>query len=251
MKKNTSLMILILSWAITAVAILAIAFIIAPESGETNSFWYRVIWTECLAVIFWFGASGWFNIQSSSRVPILPSISVLFTLISLISFILMLIDYLYRDTEGFSKYHIAMQIGLFAFGCLVFLGINLANNYAKQDIDIQKDAAKPPAELVDYLMNIEKLILLNAGQDKADILIKNIKKLREKIKYTLLDTSKTRTNPEYKVFEDDIIALVNSSEEIFSQQQVAISKEIFDGLAFSINRLIIKVESLSTKIRKV
>lgn len=248
MKKKYPLIILILSWAITSIAILSIAFFIEPKSGDNHAFWYRVIWTECLSVIFWFSATGWFNIQSS-KVVITPAISVLFTTICTISFVLMILEYRTIKTNILSEYHIAFQIGLFAFAGLLYLGICLANHYSAEDMSIPIDAAKSPSELANSIMNIEKTISLVAQQNDRGILVKNLKTLREKIMYSFFDTTKTRSHAEYKNFASDITALCNSFKDV-TLQQGDISKEKLDDLLFSVNTLLNYVDSLSSTVKK-
>jgi len=244
MKKNNPIIILILSYFISASAIIGIAFFVAPSSQDNSGFWNRVLWTEILNIIFWLGSSGWFTIGKSEKIAITPSMSLMITLVCFSSFILMVTEYKFTDNEILHKYHIAFQIGLFAICGLLILGVNLTSHYAGVGMDIPADAAKSPNDLSDYLLSIEKT-WTEIGDEN---LIIKIKTLREKVKYSFQNNEKTRTNPEYVSFCTTILAFCNSFEnpEISKEN---ISKNT-KNINLELSRLISNVERISSCIRR-
>ncbi len=245
MKKNNPIILLVLSYFISAAAIIAIAFFIAPDNQDNSGFWYRVVWTEVLNILFWFGSSGWFAIGKSEKTAITPSTSLLVTLVCFLSFSLMLIEYKFTDIEILHRYHIPLQIGLFVLCALLILGTNLSSHYASVGMDIPGDAAKSPNDLSDYLLSIEK----TWAEIGDETLIIKIKTLREKVKYSFQNNAKTRTNPEYVSFCTTILAFCNSfgNSEISKEN---ISKNT-ENINLELSRLINNVDRISSSIRSV
>lgn len=249
MKNNFPIKILILSYLISTVAIFAIAFFIEPYNQDNNGFWYRVLWTEILNIIFWFGSSGWFAIGKSDKIAITPSTSIIITVVCILSFILMIIEYNSIDSSILRRYHIAFQIIIFTFCGLTLLASNLVMHYASSDIPIPENSAKSPSELADYLFSLENtLVNIDDYDNKYKAIIGKLKMLREKVTYSFQDNAKTRTNVEYMDFSTSIINFCNSFE---NSSLESIKKTInIDNDLFELNRLINKIEIISSSIKR-
>jgi len=246
MKKNNPIILLVLSYFISAAAIIAIAFFIAPNNQDNSGFWYRVLWTEILNILFWFGSSGWFAIGKSEKTAITPSISLIVTLVCFLSFSLMLIEYKLTDIEILHRYHIPLQIGLFVLCALLILGTNLSSHYASVGMDIPDDAAKSPNDLSDFLLSLEKTLIDIGDDSKNSSLVVKIKTLREKIKYSFQDTAKTRTNSEYIIFCKSVFGFCASLESsLASKEELKI-----DSLVSELIRFINNVDRVSSSIRR-
>jgi hypothetical protein len=238
--------LLILSCLISAFAILAISFFIGPKDGDTSTFWYRVAWTEILNIIFWFGTSNWF-ITDSSKSAITPAISVFTSILCFISFGLMLIEHKFTDIDFMHNYHIAMQIGLFAFYILLVIGFNLAGHYGNYEMMIPADAAKSPSELSDYLFSIEKTLYNNPDQNVVNLATR-IKNFREKIKYSFQDTAKTRMNSDYQELSSSTLNFCSSLEENLSDKKI--SAEKINYFETESSNLINKIERIAAFLKR-
>ena len=223
MKIKSTLSILFLSYLVSALAILGIAFVICPDT-YISGFWYRVLWTEILNILFWYGCSGWFK-QSleQNRFALVPVNSMLTFVYCAISLILVFSFYQTEKLNGLNDWHMILQIVIFAIYGLLLLRLQLAGHFADKDLVIQPDADISPLDLAHRIKIRES--------DYPKNVCVALKQLREKIAYSLQNTNKIRTNPEYKELvksindkldkrkmTTDIVKQLNSQVEIIQHQ---------------------------------
>jgi hypothetical protein len=244
MKIKNAFHFLLISWLISIVAIFGVSFALVHTVDDSQAFWYRVFWTAALNTIFWFGASGWFNIKSAG-IAIVPSLSFVIGLTCLFSFGLMLFAAFQPTFLNIQHYHIAAQIVLFALSALISTGLQVAGHYAATDTVLPPNAAKSPLVLCDTLELLERS--LSAHTSATDTkLAQNLKSLREKIRYSLQDSPKTRVNPEYVSFVGSVESLCATTESTVSSGLPADNLE----LNSAISKLISQVQILSSSMAR-
>ena len=202
MKFKNPLLLIFLSWLVSALAILGVAFAILPDT-YVDGFWCRIAWTEILNMLFWVGSYGWFiENKNNTDMAITPAISFLTSVYCVLSFIFMLAFYKDESVNGFNKWHETIQIVLCAFYVLLIIRIKLAGHFADKDLVLSKDAYVSPLDLAQKIKCFE--------QDSQKELAKELKKLREKITYSLQNNNRIRTNEQYKKFAKELIGKINN-----------------------------------------
>jgi len=244
MKTKNDFHFLLISWLISTAAIFGASFAFLHTVNDSQVFWYRVFWTAALNTIFWFGARGWFNIKTM-RMVIVPSLSLVIGLTCFLSFVVMLLFALYPGFINIQHYHIAAQIILFTLSALVAVGLQVAVHYAVADTELPPNAAKSPFVLCDSLELLERSI--SSPTSVVDLnLAQNLKSLREKIRYSLQDSPKTRANSEYASFVGSVESLCTTTEStVSSGSPVDISE-----LNAAIRKLITQVQVLSSSLAR-
>jgi len=210
MKTKNAFHFLLILWLISTAAIFGVSFALVHTVSDTQAFWYRVFWTAALNALFWFGASGWFNIKST-RIAIVPSLSLVIGLTCLLSFSLMLFTAFHPTFANIHHYHIAVQIVLFALSALLAVGLQVAGHYAASGTELPPAAAKSPLVLCDSLELLERTLSATSGAGHKEI-AQSLKSLREKVRYSLQDSPKTRVNPAYSTFIIEVESLCNTPE---------------------------------------
>ena len=202
MKLKNPLLLIFLSWLVSALIIVGIAFVIAPNT-YVDGFWYRVAWTEFLNILFWIGNSGWFiENKTNSGMAITPAVSFLTSIYCILSLVLMLVFYDEESIYGLNKWHETIQIVLFGFYVLLIIRMHLATHFADKDLVLSKDASVSPSDLAKRIQFFEKSC-------SADI-AKGLKILREKITYSLQDNNRIRTNETYKKLVKNLISKIEN-----------------------------------------
>jgi hypothetical protein len=117
---------IIAAWVISAAAILAVPLVVTDPATRSEYFFYRVIWTEVLSLIFW-GSCIVVPLQLASArtrkaaiwgtAPIMIIMSGIY---GFLSFILMVIASTIKN-EGFARYHLGGQIVLGAVFLILVL----------------------------------------------------------------------------------------------------------------------------------
>lgn len=223
--KNTSF-ILLLSWLVSALAILGVGFVIQP-SVYVNQFWYRVVWVEVLNLLFWWENSGWFTEnKESTSTSFVPTISFFTSVYCIVSFILIVAFYEKEVVSRVDKIHLVMQILLFAAYSLFILRLQLSAHFADKDLSINTSAAISPMELGNQIKYVEN--------DYSEDISKELKKLREKITYSLQNTNNIRMNNEYK-------NLVDSISSQISNQNITLE---------NVKKFIVSVETIRNNVKR-
>ena len=190
MKFKNPLLLIFLSWLVSALTIIGVAFVFSPDT-YIDGFWYRVAWTEFLNILFWLGSSGWFvENKSNSGMAVTPATSFLTSVYCILSFVLMLVFYEEESIYGINKWHETIQIVLFGFYMLLMIRMQLVVHFADKDLVLSKDACMSPLDLAQKIRIFEK----ESSKDVA----RELKRLREKITYSLQDNNLIRTNEKYK-----------------------------------------------------
>ena len=227
MKFKNPLMLVFLSWLVAALTILGVAFVISPDT-YIGGFWGRVAWTGILNALFWIGGSGWFvDEKENSRMAITPVTSFLTSLYCVISFVLMLAFYHDESVYGLNNAHVVIQIVLLGVYAVLALRLQLAVHFADKDLIISQTAAISPQDLCQKIKNTEK----TCAKDVA----KELKKLREKIMYSLQDNNRVRTNEQYKKLVKDLTAKIN--EKRISGKEISDFVVTVEDLAHAIKRV--------------
>lgn len=196
MKFKNPLLLVFLSWLVSALTIIGIALVISPDS-YVDGFWYRVAWTEFLNVLFWLGNSGWFiENKNNSGMAVTPAINFFTSLYCIISFVLMLAFYEEESLYGMNKAHEIIQIIMFGVYALMMIRLQLAVHFADKDLLVSEKASISPLDLGQKIKKFEN----NCPKDVA----KELKRLREKITYSLQNNNRIRTNEKYEKFVKNI-----------------------------------------------
>jgi len=239
----------VVSWAVATAAILGIAIVIAPTEGSSNFYWNRVFWTEILNAIFWFGKGGVLSIGSRTRIAaLIPALCIVISTYCVISFCLMLIAALFQDISLISRYHLALQISLFAITTLISLVMLIAQNQALSGTVIPGNAFRSPLDLCDMLALIENNDSKPTVSPSITELSKHVKMLRENIRYSLQNNPKTRVHSDYGVFVKDIEELCASID--INMQHSDITTEALNALSSKIIQMKNRVDFLSSVIAR-
>ena len=247
--KLSPLKLVFLGYIISAIAILAISLIISNHVEDLNKFWSRVIWVELLNLFFWFGLVSWADVIKSSQTSINPISSIIATLLCIISFVLMIIEYNLSDIKILNDFHFIIQIILFTGAFLLIISFNFLNLYGKDGTAPVGQYLDSPVNLSNGLIELEKKILRINSISRNDLLIKKIKNLSNKIKYSLQDNVKTIKSQEYQKLCQDINELLDSVEYLRNGENL-LDKFDTDFINTKIDNFMDDVEKIILSLKK-
>ncbi len=246
MKSSIPRIILYIAFAISFIAIITIAIVIAPHEDSVGRFWYGVVWSECLNLFFWFSLITWTSQSKPLNIIGIPSLSIIVMCTCLISFSLMIVDYM-NASAFLHKYQIVLQVILVTLSILICLGIYLASYYARVDMEMHTNLAVSPLDLSTILVTIEKKLISIDDLDSIQFFARNIKALRERIKYSFQDTAKTRSNSVYKQYSLSIYELCNDINNSVVGNNI--QKDKIKEISEKTTNLTLKIDEVLLSIR--
>lgn len=202
MKKNKVFTLLFLSWLVVALAIFGIAAVLAPDVNSAG-FWWRVMWTQVLNLVFWGGSIGWFTEDNdSTSMGVTPAVSLVSSVYVAISFLVMVLFYSSEVAGGISDAHLIIQIVAFVVAALIILRLGVAVHFTNKDLVIQKDAAISTLDLAQKIKSVEV--------DAAKTVAVELKRLREKVVYSLQNNNRLRSSKAYKDFVENVLDVIGA-----------------------------------------
>ena len=229
---------------VVCLAVFAIAFVMRPDNADETGFWYRVIWTELLCVLAFWGGSLLYSVKKTVA-PIGASVSIIICSICALSFLAMLVQYFMQSVEIVNKIHICFQIIIFVVGFLLVRGMFVAKQLGTEGMVVPKNAAVAPRDIVIKVKTVEK-ILSDSYSGELDSLISQLKMLRERIEYSLQDNASVRMNDDYRILCEKAIGLCSELSGHINEKEYLINAEI----SRRITVLISHVDSISMQVRK-
>lgn len=230
--------------AVVCLAVFAIAFVMRPDNADETGFWYRVIWTEILCVLSFWGGSLLYSVKKTVA-PIGASVSIIICSICALSFIAMLAQYFMQSVEIVYKIHICFQIIIFVVGFLLVRGMFVAKRLEEEGMSVSKDAALAPRDVAIKIKSVEKM-LGDSYSGEIDSLIKQLKMFRERVEYSIQDNSSVRMKDDYRILCKKTISLCSELSEHINEKEYLINTEI----SRRITVLISQVDSISMQMRK-
>lgn len=230
--------------AVVCLAVFAIAFVMRPDNADETGFWYRVIWTEILCVLAFWGGSLLYSVKKTVA-PIGASVSIIICSICALSFIAMLAQYALQSVEIVSKLHICFQIIIFVGGFLLIRGLFVAKQLGTEGMVVPKEAAVAPRDIAIKVKSVEK-ILSDSYSGEFNSLINQLKIFRERVEYSLQDNTSVRMNDDYKNMYEKTVRLCSELFEHINEKEYLSSPEISQRIVV----LISQVDSISMQVRK-
>lgn len=230
--------------AVVCLAVFAIAFVMRPDNADETGFWYRVIWTEILCVLAFWGGSLLYSVKKTVA-PIGASVSIIICSICTLSFIAMLAQYALQSVEIVSKLHICFQIIIFVGGFLLIRGVFVAKQLGTEGMVVPKEVTVAPRDIAIKVKSVEK-ILSDSYSGEFNSLINQLKIFRERVEYSLQDNTSVRMNDDYKKMYEKTVSLCSELFEHINEKEYLNSPEI----SRRITVLISQVDSISMQVRK-
>ena len=201
MKKRPAFQYTILSgWLITALAIVLVAPLFVAEEYRSDYFWYRVLWTEVLCLLFWVSASFYFLVSSAQKDSvtrfggIAPTVSIVTAVYALLSFSVMVIHAFLYASDTTNRIHWILQITFLAVAALSVVFLSVAREAATSRLAFDNAKAHSPKELHDLLAVQETSLRSPASHE----LRASIKQLREALVYSLNESASLAERPDYQ-----------------------------------------------------
>lgn len=233
--------------AVTGISLAALGVILVPESSRSDYFWYRLVWTEILNVIFW-GGSGLYLINSATRDDstsrlggIAPSVSIATALYAVLSFLAMAAHSLSSGGEGIDRMHMAVQVILLGVSALTILFLSMSRAGATSGLEFDRMNTPAPKHLHDLLAFHEASL-----QGEANTMLKgNLKQLREAVNYSLHQSLTLAQLEDYQRLAREIQQLCQQISELPSTSASPNGKCL--GLNDSVLALKAKVKFVAEK----
>jgi len=190
-------------YLIAVTAFFAIGMLLFTSSAPTDSFWHRsdlfwvrVIWFQLLFAVVWFGA---FVIPIRGLLDHRQQIGGGYTAMSatvlnaaLLSAIILCVSLFLPQERAYTILPIVFQI-LIVVACLIkVMLLKHAQCFQNDGLTPIPQTLKTPEELVAFLELCER------QPDLQSETVKQIKRVREKIKYAVPHAGKVATSPRYK-----------------------------------------------------
>lgn len=175
-------------------AILAIAYLLQPADSDSLGYWQKIFWLLILAGLNGYILSPFFSVASKNKKStlfgVLPGISICVFTYSIFSVGIMVLS-LTLTNSVFLKYHLPIQIVLFAFTGVVTVLLIMGSKAASiPEIDEDMMPLDKLLGVID-LSEFEALKCESPHQQK-------IKQIKEKIKYSTPHLSRVNSKEDYK-----------------------------------------------------
>lgn len=206
-RKSISLLSTVLT-IILMVSILAIALIFQDQTQRSNYFWMRLGWIELMVLICSTFTNSYlleviFGENIKEKGGAMPGFGSTIYLYALISSLLVIITSFLPASDLLSRFHLVLQILLFAIFALTYALINFALSGAISGSRSTSNVTPPP-QLATKIGVIEKKIN-NDPILKADIeLLRAVKDLKETVSYSIPNAGTYLDSHEYQSFAFDV-----------------------------------------------
>lgn len=169
---------------------------------RTGLFWVRLLWFEAIVAVFWYAFTGSYlkkilaERKQTGAVNIVVGTAIF--KLALFSFVVWLIGCLLPTSAGWQGWvWLAQFIVIVVFAFLLFLLPHM-RHLQMDGIEPLPEDVKTPDDLASMLL------LLETSSDTAENEQKILKKIREKIKYSIPGVGKIRTSENYRALIEDI-----------------------------------------------
>jgi len=234
-------------WLIVGLAIVLVVAIIIPVNKRSDYFWYKVVWTELLNLLFWGSAtfyilvSGTQNDSVTRFGGVAPTISIVTALYAVLSFSVMAIHAFIPENDIVNRVQWILQIILFAMAALSVVFLSISRAAATSGLAFDRTKALTPKELHDFLAVHESSLRSSATQN----LKSSIKQLRETLIYSLNECASLTELSDYQELTREIKELCKSIAELSSTSESKADK--LNVLNESALALITKIKLVSAK----
>ena len=178
---------------------------------KTDFFWIRLLWFETIVAVLWYAFAGNYIKKILSDRKQTGAINVVigsvFFKLSIYSFIIWLIGCFLPPTALWQGWVLLAQFIVIVLNVLVLYLLPHMRNLQNGGIETLLEGVKTPDDLVNELQ------LLEISNGLTDDEKKVLKRLREKIKYSLPRVGKIRTSENYKLLVGEIERFSKTSVE--------------------------------------
>ena len=234
-------------WFIVGISLVLVAAIIIPEDSRSDYFWYRIIWTEILNLLFW-GSAAFYVLMSGAQRDsvtrfggVAPTISIVTALYAFLSFSVMAIHAFIPANDVANRVHWILQIMFLAIAGLSVVFLSISRAAATSGLGFDRTKALPPKELHDLLAVHESSLRHSETRN----LRSNIKQLRETLIYSLNECASLADILDYQQLAREIQDFCASIAELSSASESPVDK--LDALDESALALKSKIKLVSAK----
>jgi len=193
----------------TVAAVVLIPLILIASESRSEWFWWRVAWTEVLALLCWgfigfaLGALMPARSRSEARSGVLPILGTVVFLYAALSFSLVLLGSFLPELSWFKRTHMALQVVFGASFLVSCAGIRFVKIGARSDYEGHARGQAAASRIVQLLRDTEGRVDASGaiGSDAgASELRRRLRLLREKLEYSAM--SKVAASELAKVEEE-------------------------------------------------
>lgn len=196
--QNTTAKTLFIVWLSIAIGIGIIIFLV--DYSNNFIFWGRFLWIEFLIVLVFSGLSGYLLSVFSklNQNAIIGGVSLSIFIYAFCSFILVLIFWIFSQSDSVNKWHIILQILLILGLIFILAGLNISKTMASEQN--LKTGIKTPDSFAIFCLLFKVIYKTNKQAQ-------NLKILRENIKYSINLNANLENIDEYKNLISEILTL--------------------------------------------
>ena len=178
---------------------------------KTNLFWIRLVWFEAIIAGLWYAFTGSYlnKILSERRQTGAINIVVgsVFFKLSIYSFVIWCIGCFLPTTAAWQGWVWLAQFAVIIFNALVLFLLPHMHNLQNDGMESFLSGIKTPDDLVNELQ------ILETSNDVTEDEKKVIKKIREKIKYSIPRVGKINVSANYQLLAEEIASFSKFSAE--------------------------------------
>lgn len=208
---------LVVGGCVTATVCATLPVLLTDSTSRSEYFWPRVAWTDVLVALLWI--SVWKTLPSRAasdskdvRHGVAPALGLSVTAFCIVSFVLMMAHAFLPEGTFSGKAHLVGQVvsGAALLVTIALLAVNRASAVAPEQ---SQETATPPAVLVAKLQTVESMV----SNASTTTLSEGLKRLREKVAYSLTRGGAIRAIDDYRRFALDVDRLCEEVLEKSSQ----------------------------------
>jgi len=242
-KKVTS--VGIISFLLAAFAILGIGLVLVPSDQRTEAFWWRLAWTEILAILIYLPAFVFYRsalIEENKKIiGILPGLKTTFLLYAAVSFSLMLLNAFHEGKFFPNSIHLALQVVLLFIVGTIFTMSLVAADTASTGLESNFSKGISPSEVCNQIRDGEDFIKGSEHFTQLEALSLSLKKLRELFQYSLPTIGRVVESSDYNNLAESINTLI---ADITSDQSLIQKKDYYNE---KLNSLLSSTRRLSNQ----
>lgn len=183
---------------------------------RTNFFWVRLLWFETIILVLWYSFTGSYLKKILSERKQTGAINIVtasaYFKLSVYSIIVWLVGCLLPAVGSCQIWVLLVQAGIIIFYVLLLYFLPCMRNLQNDGMESVPIGVKNPDDLVSDLLMLESFVLVNEDEKKA------IKRIREKIKYSIPHVGVISNSENYKRLVEEI---GNFSKKLSSENPAA------------------------------
>lgn len=216
---------------VVMLSILAIALIFQDPTLRSDYFWMRLLWVELMTLICFLFTKDYlikviFKENLNEEGGAMPPFGLAIYMYALTSVALVIITSFLPENDFLSKFHLILQILLFAGFSIIYVLINFALAGALSGTK-STSGSTPPSQLVLKISMLEKRIKSDSLLSNDTQLMNAIKKLKETIQYSIPNFGTYLDSVEYQTFalniesfcEDTKLISANNPDDLYSTKK--------------------------------